>query len=202
VPRNDSAGRTASTAGVRGLVAGAVLRAIRRFLGETQEATAERLGVSPETIQSWESGRRALAASSYIELQRIRRMLSAAGVPSNLLTVWDQAHVADTVLDGIDVGDLSGHPLAYLVPARTLSELVAWPITGVAPRQLRDGKAPRGRRDRRISRRLVGRVRPVFRSGAARVPYSVKMPVRTSSAGKSTRPGGPLWAGSSPVAGQ
>lgn len=136
MPGMGGAGRTGSTASVRGMVAGAVLRAVRTSLGHTQERLAERFGVSVETVQSWETGRRALVGSSFAELQRVRRELAAAGARPALLAVWDRALTADSILAAVDAGDLTAHPLAYLVPDRTLSELVAWPISGAPPRQL------------------------------------------------------------------
>lgn len=139
--------RTASTGSAddaRGLIAGAVLRVAREAAGLTQETLAERLRVAAETVQSWESGRRPLVNVPHIELRRVRTALSlalsAGGVRTSLLAVWDDALEADAMLDGRN-GD-GTHPLAHVVPDRRLSELLAWPFTGSPPRQL-DGTRAR-----------------------------------------------------------
>lgn len=108
----------------------------------TQAGIGELLSVSPETVQSWETGRRPLVNMRYTELQRIRRTLHVAGVSAELLIVWDRALEADSVLDEFTVDDPSQHPLALIVPNRLLSELLAWPLSGQPPRQLVD-HAPR-----------------------------------------------------------
>ncbi|HSV65497.1 MAG TPA: helix-turn-helix transcriptional regulator [Mycobacteriales bacterium] len=121
---------------------GAVLRALRESIGHTQETLAGLLQISPETVQSWESGRRPLINAPFIELQRLRREMAAAGVRPSLLRIWDQALTADALLSSlcaqVDAGE--PHPFAHLVPDRTLSELLGWPLTGQPPRELRGTK--------------------------------------------------------------
>jgi transcriptional regulator with XRE-family HTH domain len=134
-------------------VIGAVFRVLRESVGYTQESVAERLQVSPETVQSWESGRRALTNAPFAELQRLRRALAAAGVQPRLLRMWDQALTADTLLSSLRMQPTAGepHPFAYLVPDRTLSDLLGWPLTGRPPRELSGTKhrlhVPTGIRD-------------------------------------------------------
>ena len=85
MPKMLDKGRTTSTGAARGLIAGAVLRSIRESISHSQEVFAERLHVSPETVQSWETGRRPLANVSFVELQRLRRGMAAAGAQPALL---------------------------------------------------------------------------------------------------------------------
>lgn len=136
--RSYGRGRTRGTSPVRGLIGGATLRALRNSIGLTQEQLAERLTVSPESLQSWETGRWSLVHMRYTELQRIRRTLHLAGVAPHLLHVWDESLNADAIVEGFSVDDPELHPLALVVPNRLLSELLAWPLSGQSPRQLRD----------------------------------------------------------------
>jgi transcriptional regulator with XRE-family HTH domain len=136
VAGNRVTGLTGCEAGVSGRVAGAVLRAVRSQVGLTQADLAERLDAGLTTVQGWETGRRPLVNVRYGELQRIRRTLQAAGARPSLLRVWDQALTADSILEWMDTRDPQAHPLAWVVPDRTLTELLAWPISGSTPREL------------------------------------------------------------------
>ncbi|GGM70837.1 hypothetical protein GCM10012275_46600 [Longimycelium tulufanense] len=139
--RSAESGRTGSKAGLAGRVTGAVLKALRAHVGLSQELFAERLQVAKTTVQAWESGRRPLINTPFTELQRVRRLLQTCGAVPNQLAVWDQALTADTIL--ADIGSLSieSHPLALVVPDRTLTELLAWPLSGVPPQRLSEVRA-------------------------------------------------------------
>jgi transcriptional regulator with XRE-family HTH domain len=138
-----TSGRRALTGGeaLSGRIAGAVLQAVRQAAGLTQEDLAEHSGVGRTTVQGWENGRRPLINVRHGELARLRRLLQTGGADPHLLHLLDPALTADTVLAEISTPDPELHPLALLVPDRTLTELLAWPITGTPPRQLRGTRA-------------------------------------------------------------
>lgn len=142
---------TAGADEVAGRLSGAVLAAIRAESGRTQEEFAERTQVALSTVQAWESGRRPLVKASFQDLQRLNRQLRAEGVATKLLHLLDHALLADSIY--MDMSAMGGrpHPLALLVPDRTLTELLAWPLTGEPPRQLQTAKirlqVPAGVRD-------------------------------------------------------
>lgn len=119
-----------------GRVSGAVLAAVRRQVGLTQERLAERLGVGLTTLQAWESGRNPLPRLPYGRLRQVRRSLAAAGAEHRLLRQWDAALDADSVLADLDGVDPLEHPLAHTVPDRATTDLLAWPLTGQPPRAL------------------------------------------------------------------
>ena len=133
LPTNAATGRSGVLAG---RVAGGVLAAIRRSTVMTQEDLATRTGVSPAAVQGWEQGRKPLINVPYTRLHALRRELQAAGATADLLWLWDRALSADAVLAGLDEPDPRRHPLAITVPDRTLTELIAWPLSGQPPRQL------------------------------------------------------------------
>lgn len=127
---------TASESPLAGRVAGAVLKALREHSDLTQARFAEMLGVGVTTVQGWETGRRPLINARFGDLQGIRRLLQVRKVSAELLGVWDQALTADTILGAVSTPTPEAHPLALVVPDRTLTELLAWPISGVPPQQL------------------------------------------------------------------
>lgn len=147
--------RRALTAGadeIAGRVGGAVLAAVRGTAGITQEELAEKLRVGLSTVQAWESGRRPLVNTSFQDLQRLIRQLRLEGVEARLLNVMEQALLVDSIYADMAVsGDPSQHPLGVLVPDRTVTELLAWPLSGHPPRELGQTKArlhvPTGVRD-------------------------------------------------------
>jgi transcriptional regulator with XRE-family HTH domain len=124
-----------------GRVGGAVLGAIRRRIPMTQEDLATRLQVSLTTVQAWEKGRKPLVNAPFARLQNLRRELRAAGADPGLLWLWDKALPVDVILAGLDTPAPERHPLALVVPDRTTTELLAWPLSGQPPRQLADTNA-------------------------------------------------------------
>jgi transcriptional regulator with XRE-family HTH domain len=130
-------GHTAGNGGIlAGRVGGAVLATMRGQLPMTQEELAERLQVSPTTVQAWERGRKPLVNMPFARLQNLRRELDAAGADPGLLWLWDKALHADVMLAALDTPDPQRHPLAQVVPDRTATELLSWPLSGQLPRQL------------------------------------------------------------------
>jgi transcriptional regulator with XRE-family HTH domain len=132
---------TAGADELAGRIGGAVLAAIRTELRHTQEALAEQMQVGLSTVQAWESGRRPLVNASFQDLQRLNRRLRVDGAAPGLMHVLDQALLVDSIYIDIATAEASQHPLALIVPDRTLTELLAWPITGTPPRQLRSTRA-------------------------------------------------------------
>ena len=134
-----------------GRIAGTVLAAIRAETGRTQEELAGRLHVGLSTVQAWESGRRPLIKASFQDLQRLDRQLRADGAPVGLLHLLEQALLVDSIYMDMAATDSRPHPLALLVPDRTVTELLAWPLTGEPPKQLRAARTklhvPAGVRD-------------------------------------------------------
>lgn len=119
-----------------GRLGGAVLGAIRGRVGLTQEGFAEQLGVGVSTLQAWESGRRPLVNASFAEIQRVNRGLRAHNPDPSLLVMFEKALMADSIYGELATAGSPEHPLSVIVPDRTLTELLAWPLTGEAPRQL------------------------------------------------------------------
>ena len=137
-----ASGQSAGKGGVlAGRVAGAVLATMRKRAQLTQEGLAERLGVSPTALQAWERGRKPLVNMPFARLQIVRHELDAAGVDPGLLLLWDKALHADVMLAALDIPDPERHPLALVVPDRTATELLSWPIIGQPPRQLAGSRA-------------------------------------------------------------
>src|SRR5215471_16663246 len=119
-----------------GIIAGYVLKLARESAGLTQPALAEALDVDTGTLQSWESGRRSLAATNVRDFVRLRLCLLNLGVRARLIDAIDDALSADHILDhALEAGDAdpAAHPLA------------GWPLTGVPPAALR-GPSPLPRR--------------------------------------------------------
>lgn len=139
--KNTSQGLTGSKTPITGRVSGAVLAALRAHVGLTQQAFAETMQVSLDTVQGWESGRRPLINLKVTQVGKLRRVLQLATVTSTHLAVFDDALTADGILAELDTDDPAMHPLALIVPDRRLTELLVWPMTGRPPRQLADTNA-------------------------------------------------------------
>ena len=142
MPDLSATGLTTSKGGIlAGRVGGAVLAAIRRRIPMTQDDLASRLEVSLTTVQAWERGRKPLVSAPFARLQNLRRELRAAGADPGLLWLWDKALPVDVILAALDTPAPGRHPLALVVPDRTTTELLAWPLSGLPPRQLADTNA-------------------------------------------------------------
>jgi transcriptional regulator with XRE-family HTH domain len=126
-----------------GIIAGYVLKLARESAGLTQPALAEALDIDTGTLQSWESGRRSLAATNVRDFMGLRLRLLGLGVQPRLIEAIDEALSADHVLDHVlssDPGraDPGAHPLAGWLLPRAVSSMLAWPLTGALPPALRD----------------------------------------------------------------
>ncbi|WP_234426050.1 helix-turn-helix domain-containing protein [Streptomyces kebangsaanensis] len=127
-----------------GLISGYVLRVIREQQGYTQEETAERLQVSPDTIAGWETGRRPLTAVPVGQMLRHRHRLMQMGTPAALLQALERALEADVLLAAVLDEDtpVEESPLGTVVMQRELGEVLAWPLNGVPPQSVRNLPSP------------------------------------------------------------
>lgn len=142
---------TGSRPGLSGRLAGAVLAETRRSTtGESQDAFAERLKISKNTVTGWETGAKPLVRLPFTRLRGLQRTLIGLGASADLMSTWESALVVDELLAALD-GEPDQHPLARTVPDRATSELLAWVITGDVPRSLRSTgvvlRVGRGERD-------------------------------------------------------
>lgn len=131
--------RTGSGVGREGVISGQVLKVIRQSLGRSQEDLAELVGIDPNTVQSWESGRRGLAATKVATLGALCRQLHLLGADQTAVNSLMPAIEADFLLRFVidtppsEVRDLSAHPLAVSVLRRDVIDLLSWPFTHRAP---------------------------------------------------------------------
>jgi hypothetical protein len=134
-----------------GAVSGFLLKLIRESAGLTQLQLAGQLSVDVASVQGWESGRRPLAALRVADLVRLRSRLLRCGAQPALLAMLADAIqadliIAETVQPGGHLMEADGHPLGATVHQRTLSDLITWPFTGIAPAPLQDLVTARARR--------------------------------------------------------
>lgn len=121
-----------------GVISGQVLKVVRESVGATQEGLAELLQVDPNTVQSWESGRRGLPGTRVAALNELRRQLHLLGAGESALAAFHPAVEADYLLrfltdtDPLDT-PLDRHPLAASVLRRDVVDLLAWTFTGTPP---------------------------------------------------------------------
>jgi transcriptional regulator with XRE-family HTH domain len=131
-------GRTPKTTSRDGVISGYVLKLARESINCTQVELAQQLAVDPNTIHSWETGRRSLAATSVRDLAQIGLRLSNLGVNPALIDGLNPALEADHILNrtlSTGHGDLVGgsHPLASWLLPHSVSEMLAWPLIREVP---------------------------------------------------------------------
>lgn len=128
-----------------GVVCGLTLREVRGSLGITQSRLAEVAEVDLNTVKGWETGRRPLTRVRAADVTRLRFRLHTLGARPDHLACFDAAQHVDFLLTGILAADDRRHPLAHEVITKTTTELLTWPLTGIAPRVFRAdaGKSPR-----------------------------------------------------------
>lgn len=138
-------GQGSSSRARSGVISGYVFRVIREQLGHTQETVAEQLKVSADTVAGWESGRRPLTAVPVGQMLIHRHRLLQMGTAPLLLQALERAMEADVLLaSALDEGtSVEESPLGAWVMQRSLVEVLAWPLNGVAPQDVRELPAPR-----------------------------------------------------------
>lgn len=132
-----------------GVISGYVFRVIREQMGHTQDAVAEQLRVSADTIAGWESGRRPLTAVPVGQMLIHRHRLMQMGTAPALLQALERAMEADVLLASAldEDAPVEDSPLGAWVMQRGLVEVLAWPLNGVPPDPVR--KLPQPPRPRR-----------------------------------------------------
>ncbi|MEQ7008327.1 helix-turn-helix domain-containing protein [Actinopolymorpha sp. B17G11] len=121
------------------MVAGRVLRALRDGTGASRESFAENLGVDPDTVKSWETGKRPLGNARAHTVRMIGRELLRGGAETGGVQLLETAMDADGFLADVWAGsDPARWLLAGVVGTRELFDLVAWPLTGAPPVALKD----------------------------------------------------------------
>ncbi|MDN3029754.1 helix-turn-helix transcriptional regulator, partial [Streptomyces sp. S.PB5] len=127
-----------------GTISGYVFRIVREQLALTQEALAEQLHVSPDSIAGWESGRRPLTAVPVGQMLVHRHLLMQLGAAPLLLQALERAMEADVLLHSAlgEETSMEASPLGAWVLQRDLVEVLAWPFNGVAPQPIRALPSP------------------------------------------------------------
>jgi DNA-binding transcriptional regulator YiaG len=125
------------------IIAGYVLKLARESVGLTQEGLASHLYADPHTVHSWETGRRPLTATHADTFISLQHKLARLGVSSLLLNSLRTALEADYVLGYIltsnldDTQRIIDHPLGVSLLSSSLSGMLAWPLIGSTPSELR-----------------------------------------------------------------
>lgn len=132
--------------GPTGAVTGFVLKLARMSAGLSQEEFAELLGVSLDTVQGWESGRRPLPATRVATLIDVRHILMAANADADLVAALDPAMQADWLIGQTLEPSWRVHPLAEWVTTRRVHDLLVWALVGQRPGWLPQLPANRRRR--------------------------------------------------------
>jgi hypothetical protein len=107
--------------------------------------------VDVASVQGWESARRPLTALRAADLAWLRSRLVRCGAQPGLLAMLEDAIQADLVIAqvvraGGHPVTAEEHPLGVAVHRRQLTNLITWPLTGLAPDSLRDLVTARARR--------------------------------------------------------
>jgi transcriptional regulator with XRE-family HTH domain len=117
--------------------------------GCSQERLARVMGVSPDTVAGWETGRRPLAAMRAGQFVRLKSQLARLDAEPLVVQLLGIALDADQILDHAmrkagrhEPGDF--HPLGARVHRREVIELAAWPLSGRTPAGLAAPPVRRG----------------------------------------------------------
>src|SRR5664280_3793685 len=81
-----------------GVISGQVLKVIRESLNLSQDQLAQLLGVDPNTVQSWESGRRGLPGTRVATWGALQRQLHLSGAAKTAVDALHPAIEADYLL--------------------------------------------------------------------------------------------------------
>ncbi len=110
-----------------------VLKLARVSAGLSQEAFADLLQVSADTVQGWESSRRPLPATRIEALVDVRHELAAADADRRLVATLDPAMEVDWLISRTLAPPGRVHPLAGRVTTRRVHDLLVWALVGQRP---------------------------------------------------------------------
>ena len=125
-----------------GIITGFLLKQIRQSTGLSQEGLAERLGMDPNTVQGWETGRRSLTGTRVATLVELRHRLRQFGGDPQLLAALEDAAEADYVLAyTLGPSPARAPPMPIRLPAGCPSgrSPTCWPGRSPASRRSRCG---------------------------------------------------------------
>src|SRR5437879_2353891 len=95
---NFDAGRAPRAIPRDGIISGYVLKLARESIDHTQVEIAQQLRIDPQTVHSWETGRRSLAATNVRDLVDLRLRLFNLGVDTALVDSLNPALEADYII--------------------------------------------------------------------------------------------------------
>ncbi|MFE6336117.1 transcriptional regulator [Streptomyces sp. NPDC057798] len=120
-----------------------------RPLTRHDNSTEKSVGVAPDTVAGWETGRRPLTSLPVGQMLVHRNRLMQMGTAPSLLAALERAMQADMLLASAleDEASAGRNPLGAWVMQRDLVEVLTWPLNGVPPSPVRDlPEPPRPRR--------------------------------------------------------
>lgn len=116
-----------------GTITGFVLKLARTSAGLSQEAFAELRGVSLDTVQGWESGRRPLQATRVATLAEVRHELIVTNADMDLVATLEPAIQADWLIGETLQPSRRDHPFAEWVITRRVHDLLVWALVEQRP---------------------------------------------------------------------
>jgi transcriptional regulator with XRE-family HTH domain len=131
----------------RGVITGHLVQLCRVSAGITQEDLARYLGVSPTTMQAWETGRRSITSASHGDATALAHRLINLGARGELVASLGPAVDADLLLGALldlpsESVELEEHPLGWTVLEHAVVEMLLWALAGHPPRVCLDGPSP------------------------------------------------------------
>jgi transcriptional regulator with XRE-family HTH domain len=121
-----------------GAIAGAVLRSARLSAGASEAQLAASIGVSENTLSSWEAGTQPLASAPAPVIARVEAALTADGAEPALVADLTVAAWCDLVILAIgDAQDLNCLLVDSLATRASFRELLAWSVADEPPARYR-----------------------------------------------------------------
>lgn len=155
---------------VPGVIGSAVMAAARRAAGLTRSDLARSLGVGPDVVRAWESGRVPLFCVPFTKLRHLARVISPGDVESGavlnylLMAARLDLLVSEMLAGSADYAELPAIGAGTMESVVT-RELLAWGFHGVVPDCYRDFARPGCLYRRAVRRRVIGMLGEL-RSGA------------------------------------
>lgn len=132
-----------------GVIGGAVLTAARRSAGISRRTLARHLGISPATVEAWETGALPLYRVSYYQLRHLAEVLRQAGAqppadPADLVLASQCDLLVADMLGGFeDYAEIP--PIDHDTAGHAARALLRWALTGDVPEQYRARVQAQGR---------------------------------------------------------